>query len=190
MGASAGGIEALAAVLSAFPAQCPATLIVQHIPARFVPGLARRLDRLSAGRVCEAVDGAVLDAGQIFIAPADRHLEVRASPGGYRCRLRDGAPVNGFKPSVDVLFSSLASCAGAHAIGVILSGMGHDGVDGLLKMRRAGAHTFAQDGSTCTVYGMPKAAFEAGAVEEQMHLDDIAPAVLSVCGFKGRELCP
>jgi two-component system chemotaxis response regulator CheB len=178
IGASTGGVEALATVISQFPANCPPALIVQHIPASFIKGFAERLNRLSAARVEAAHDGAPLDAGTIYIAPGDHHLELRAGPNGYRCRLTGTEPVNGFKPSVDVLFYSIARAIGAHAIGVIMSGMGRDGVNGLKAMREAGAITLGQDAASSAIYGMPKAAFQAGAVERQVPLGRLAKEIL------------
>ena len=180
IGASTGGVEALAAVISQFPANCPATLIVQHIPANFIKRFAERLNRMSAAEVEEASDGALLGPGTIYIAPGNRHLELRAFASGYRCRLADREPVNGFKPSVDVLFHSVASVVGAHAIGVIMSGMGRDGVNGLKAMREAGARTLGQDAASSAVYGMPKAAFEVGAVERQLPLGRLAKEILNL----------
>jgi two-component system chemotaxis response regulator CheB len=181
IGASLGGIEAIAAVISRFPANGPATLIVQHLPSQFIGQFVRRLGKLCASRVEEAFDGAPLDAGVVYIAKGTHHLGLSAASKGLRCRLIDSEPVNGFKPSVDVLFQSVAEAMGSHSVGVIMSGMGRDGVKGLLAMREAGAKTLGQDEPTSTVYGMPKAAFEIGAVERQVAIDNLASEILSLC---------
>jgi two-component system chemotaxis response regulator CheB len=178
IGASTGGVEALVAVLSKFPANCPPTLITQHMPATFTKSFAARLDRLCKPKVREAEDGAVLETGQIYLAPGGlAHLELQSSTP-FCCRLRQGDPINGHRPSVDALFHSVASAAGAKALGVILTGMGRDGAEGLLAMRRAGAMTLGQDESSCLIFGMPKAAFELGAVEKQVPLNRMAAEIL------------
>lgn len=181
MGSSTGGVEALLTILSAFPADCPATVITQHMPASFTRSFAARLDRMSAANVSEAVDGAILQTGHVYLAPGGAfHLTVV----GGRCRLVASDPVNGHRPSVDVLFESVARL-GRPMTGVILTGMGRDGARGLKTMRDLGARTFGQDEASCVVYGMPKAAFEAGAVERQMPLSRLAPAILETCAAKG-----
>jgi two-component system chemotaxis response regulator CheB len=184
IGSSTGGVEALIQVLSRFPANCPPTVITQHMPATFTKSFSERLDRLCAPKVAEAHDGAVLENGRIYIAPGgDHHLEVGGS-GTLRCRLTPGAAVNGHRPSVDVLFRSVARAAGPRAVGAILTGMGRDGAEGLLAMRQAGARTFGQDEASSVVYGMPKAAFEIGAVERQAPLDRIAAELLKAPSSK------
>jgi two-component system chemotaxis response regulator CheB len=184
IGSSTGGVEALIAILTRFPANCPPTVITQHMPATFTKSFSDRLDRLCAPKVAEAADGALLEPGHIFIAPGgEHHLEVAGS-GQLRCRLIDGPPVNGHRPSVDVLFRSVAKTAGRRAVGAILTGMGRDGAEGLLAMRQAGAHTFGQDEASCVVYGMPKAAFELGAVERQAPLDRLAAELLKAPSSK------
>jgi two-component system chemotaxis response regulator CheB len=178
IGSSTGGVEALIAILSRFPANCPPTVITQHMPATFTKSFSERLDRLCAPKVAEAHDGAVLENGRVYIAPGgEHHMEIGGS-ATLRCRLTDGAAVNGHRPSVDVLFRSVARAAGARAVGAILTGMGRDGAEGLLAMRRAGARTFGQDEASSVVYGMPKAAFELGAVERQAPLDRLAGELL------------
>jgi two-component system, chemotaxis family, protein-glutamate methylesterase/glutaminase len=180
IGASTGGVEALIEVISQFPANCPPTVITLHMPTPFTKSFAQRLNRLSAAQVSEAVDGAPLIAGRVYLAPGgSAHLEV-AGGSNVRCRLREDDPVNGHRPSVDVLFASMAKTCGANAVGVILTGMGRDGSAGLLDMRRAGARTFGQNEGTCVVYGMPKVAFEIGAVEKQLPLRKIAAELLTV----------
>lgn len=179
LGASTGGVEALLNVVAGFPANCPATVITQHMPANFTPSFAARLDRSCAARVTEAVDGDELAVGAVYLAPGgDRHLKVVKSGSRWVCRLEASDPVSGHRPSVDVLFSSVAQAAGASAVGAILTGMGRDGAEGLLAMRRAGARTFGQDEATSVVFGMPRAAFELGAVERQLPLDRIGGAIL------------
>ena len=178
IGSSTGGVEALIAVLQKFPANCPPTVITQHMPHTFTKSFAERLNRLCAPTVAEATDGARLEVGKIYLAPGgDRHLQV-VNPSSPSCRLLDREPVNGHRPSVDVLFESVAELAGRNAVGVILTGMGRDGAAGLLKMRHAGARTFGQNEKTCVVYGMPRVAHEMGAVETQLPLSSIGEEVL------------
>ncbi|MEG1028910.1 MAG: chemotaxis response regulator protein-glutamate methylesterase [Brevundimonas sp.] len=177
IGASTGGVEALLNILSAFPANCPATVVTQHMPATFTKSFAARLDKASGATVTEAVDGAPLAAGHVYIAPGgETHLEVV----GGRCRLVAADTVNGHRPSVDVLFNAVARL-GRPMTGVILTGMGKDGARGLLAMRQAGARTLGQDEASSVVYGMPRAAFELGAVERQLSLPRLAPAILELC---------
>lgn len=188
VGSSTGGVEALSALISQFPANCPPTLIVQHMPPDFTASLAARLDRLNAPKVSEAADGMVIENGHVYIAPGGpKHLEVEKSGGALRCRLRAAPAVNGHSPSVDVLFHSVARHAGSNAIGVILTGMGRDGAQGLKEMREAGARTIGQDEASSLIYGMPRAAFEVGAVERQLPLDRIANAVLVMTNLRGRQ---
>ncbi|WP_026607225.1 protein-glutamate methylesterase/protein-glutamine glutaminase [Methylocapsa acidiphila] len=178
IGASTGGVEALIAVLSEFPPNCPPTVITQHMPATFTKTFAERLDRLSKPSVKEAFDGAPLVPGHVYLAPGGAtHLEVAAT-APFHCRLVKADPVNGHRPSVDVLFLSVAKAAGARSLGVILTGMGRDGADGLLAMRRAGAMTLGQDEASCLIYGMPKAAFERGAIQMQAPLNKISTEIL------------
>ena len=188
LGSSTGGVEALSTFLAQLPENCPPTAIVQHMPADFTASLAARLDRLNAPKVTEAYDGAPLEVGRVYIAPGGpRHLEIEDGSLGLRCRVRAGEPVNGHSPSVDVLFSSFARVAKANAVGIILTGMGRDGAQGLLAMREAGAQTIGQDEATSLIYGMPRAAFEIGAVERQLPLDRIATAVLAMTNLRGRQ---
>ena len=184
IGSSTGGVEALITVLSRFPANCPPTVVTQHMPATFTKSFSERLDRLCAPKVAEAHDGAVLGNGRIYIAPGgEHHLEIGGS-GALRCRLSAGPAVNGHRPSVDVLFRSVAKAVGTRAVGAILTGMGRDGAEGLLAMRQAGARTIGQDESSSVVYGMPKAAFEIGAVERQAPLERIAAELLKAPSSK------
>lgn len=184
IGSSTGGVEALLSVLSAYPANCPPTVIAQHMPGTFTASFAERLDRACAASVTQASDGALLEAGKVYLAPGgETHLEI-AGTGRPRCRLRASDPVNGHRPSVDVLFSSVARLAGANALGVILTGMGRDGAEGLLAMHRAGAATIGQNESSSVVYGMPKVAFELGAVERQLPLERIGSQIIAACNAK------
>jgi two-component system chemotaxis response regulator CheB len=186
IGASTGGVEALIRIISEFPKNCPPTVISQHMPATFTKSFAQRLNKLSAAEVAEAVDGAPLVAGHVYLAPGNLHLEVTKSVVP-RCRLSDAERVNGHRPSVDVMFKSLAHHAGERTIGVILTGMGRDGAEGLLGLRRAGAMTLGQDESSSVVYGMPKVAHEIGAVTRQYPLDRIAAHLLQISNAKRKE---
>ena len=180
IGSSTGGVEALMTILSAFPATCPPTVITQHMPATFTKSFAERLNRVCAATVAEAWDGARLSPGHIYLAPGgESHLEVVGTTA-LSCRLRQDGPVSGHRPSVDVLFHSVAKL-GPRAVGVILTGMGSDGAAGLLAMRQAGARTLGQNAATCVVYGMPRAAFEIGAVEKQAPLSRMSAAILGLC---------
>lgn len=180
IGSSTGGVEALLTIISQFPRDCPPTVITQHMPATFTPSFAARLDRCTEASVAEARDGAPIEQGRIWLAPGGAtHLEV-AGTTTPRCRLTDADPVNGHRPSVDVLFRS-AAAARERAVGVILTGMGRDGAEGLGEMRKAGARTLGQDADSCVVYGMPRVAFEYGAVERQISLDRMATAILDLC---------
>ena len=180
IGASTGGVEALIAVLTGYPATCPPTVITLHMPTPFTKSFARRLDGLTDAHVSEAEDGVPLESGHVYLAPGSTtHFEV-ANPAHWRCRLQNDNLVNGHRPSVDVLFNSVARSCGHRAVGVILTGMGRDGAAGLLAMRKAGARTLGQNEATSVVYGMPKVAFENGAVERQMPLGDIGAEILSL----------
>lgn len=182
IGASTGGVEALIELLSAFPANCPPTLIVQHMPATFTPSFAARLNRLCAPTVEEARPGAVLAVGKIYLAPGgERHMEMGGSGDRRHCRLIEGDKVNGHRPSVDRLFHSVARLAGRDATAAILTGMGCDGAEGMKAMRAAGSMTFGQDKATSVVYGMPAIAFQIGAVAEQLPLRRIAARLLAEC---------
>jgi two-component system chemotaxis response regulator CheB len=180
IGSSTGGVEALIALLSEFPKDCPPTVITQHMPPSFTKSFAARLDRLCAPTVAEATDGAPLKRGQVWLAPGgENHLTV-IGEGELRCRLRASGLVNGHRPSVDVLFASLVKAGvSRRVVGVVLTGMGRDGAEGLLSLRQAGAQTFGQDEATCVVYGMPKAAKEIGAVGMELPLHKLAASVLA-----------
>ncbi|BCI71950.1 response regulator [Sphingomonas sp. S17] len=182
IGASTGGVEALIQVLSGFPANCPPTVIVQHMPATFTTSFAARLDRLSKPTVAEARHGQPLMPGHVYLAPGGtHHLEVGGTDGQYRARLIPDDPMSGHRPSVDRLFHSVAKNVGDKAVGAILTGMGRDGADGLLAMRRKGSFTVGQDQESCVVYGMPGVAQEVGAVTKQLTLTRVAPALIERC---------
>ena len=184
IGSSTGGVEALLSIVTLFPETCPPTVITQHMPATFTASFAARLDRSSGAKVQEATDGALLEPGKIYVAPGGvAHLEVVRS-AGLRCRLVQGDPVSGHRPSVDVLFNSVANAVGDKAVGVILTGMGRDGAQGLLAMRKAGAKTLGQDEASCVVYGMPRAAFEIGAVEKQVSLSSMGQSILDLASAR------
>lgn len=184
IGASTGGVEALGQLLCALPIGCPPVLVTQHMPERFIPSFAKRLDNNCVARIAVAQDGQPIEAGHIYFAPGEVHLQLSKSSNGYFCRLRHGERISGHCPSVDALFQSVAEHAGSGAVGVILTGMGRDGASGLLAMRQAGAKTIGQDESTSLVYGMPRIAFEYGAVEEQLPLNRIGERVLNICAQK------
>ena len=185
IGSSTGGVEALLAIVERLPANCPPTVITQHMPATFTASFAERLNRACAAEVREARDGDPLAVGKVFLAPGgDSHLEIDGV-NHLRCRVTPGPPVSGHCPSVDKLFESVARTAKARAVGVILTGMGRDGARGLLSIREAGGRTLGQNEATCVVYGMPKAAFELGAVERQLPLEKIAPAIRQLTTREG-----
>jgi len=178
VGASTGGTEAIKAFLLGVPANCPPIMIVQHMPESFTASFARRLDSLCAATVREAQGNEKLESGSVYIAPGHSHMLVKRAASGFVTELSTAPPVNRHRPSVDVLFDSAAAQLGGRAVGVILTGMGKDGAQGLLRMRQAGARTFGQDEASCVVYGMPREAFLVGAVEEQCGLDEMARRVL------------
>ncbi len=181
VGASTGGVEALGCVLTAFPVDAPPILITHHMPERFVPSFSNRLNEVCDITVSEARDGELVEAGHAYISPGNTHLRLIHTNEGFRCQLRGHERVSGHCPSVDVLFQSVAKHAGAHAVGVILTGMGRDGASGMLAMRHAGARTIGQDEASALIYGMPKAAFEVGGVQEQVSLGRVAGRVLELC---------
>jgi len=178
VGASTGGVEALYTLITALPANAPGVLVTQHMPAGFTSSFAQRLNGMSAVTVSEARDGDRVLPGHVFIAPGNLHLSLVRSGANYRCSVHDGDRVSGHRPSVDVLFSSVATAAMGNAAGVILTGMGSDGARGLLEMRNAGAFTIGQDESSCLIYGMPKAARAAGGVARELPLGRIAGELL------------
>jgi two-component system chemotaxis response regulator CheB len=179
IGASTGGTEAIKDVLTSLPAGMPPILMVQHMPETFTPSFARRLDSLCQLTVIEAQGGERLQPGTAYLAPGHSHLSIRKSGAGYVTELSQGEPVNRHRPAVDVLFDSVAEQVRGNAMGVILTGMGRDGAQGLLRMRQAGAYTIGQDQASCVVYGMPREAVLAGAVEEVASLDAIPGRLLA-----------
>jgi len=178
IGASAGGTAALHKVLGAMPTDCPGIVVVQHMPAGFTAAFAQRLDETCKIEVREAKDGDVVCVGSALVAPGNHHLLVARRGDGFYVQVRTGPAVSRHRPSVDVLFHSVAANAGPKAVGALLTGMGADGAEGLLEMRRAGAATIAQDEATCVVYGMPKEAVARGAVETIAPLNRIPQAIL------------
>lgn len=186
IGASTGGTEAIKEVLERMPADAPAIVITQHIPALFSGPFAARMDRSSAMKVCEAVSGQQIVPGHVYIAPGDRHLEITRSGARYVTLLTDAPPENRHRPSVDVLFKSVARFAGANAVGCILTGMGDDGARGLLEMKKTGAHTIVQDEASSVVWGMPGAAFKMGATDRQVKLESVAAELLNLCAADKR----
>ena len=179
IGASTGGTEAIASILRTLPADAPAIVIAQHIPAQFSRAFAKRLNDVCAIEVREATDGDLVHAGLALVAPGDFHLLLRRTGDGYSVNVKGGPRVCYQRPSVDVLFQSVAESAGSRAVGVLLTGMGNDGAHGLLKMRQAGAQTIAQDEATCVVFGMPREAIGIGAAGGVLPLSGIGVAMLA-----------
>ncbi len=182
IGASTGGTEAIREILERLPADSPGIVIVQHMPEAFTASFARRCDQSCAVRVKEAADGDRVLPGHALIAPGNHHMRLVRRGGNYHVQVTQDAHVNRHRPSVDVLFNSVAEQAAGNAVGVILTGMGADGAKGLLEMRLAGAHTIAQDEKTCVVFGMPKEAIVNGGAELVLPLDDIAERALGFLG--------
>uniref|UniRef100_D5X0G7 Protein-glutamate methylesterase/protein-glutamine glutaminase n=1 Tax=Thiomonas intermedia (strain K12) TaxID=75379 RepID=D5X0G7_THIK1 len=178
MGMSTGGTVALERVLTTLPRTLPGIAVVQHMPEKFTATFAERLNSVCALEVREARDGDRLIPGLVLIAPGGRHMQVRRSGAQYHVEVRDGPPVNRHRPSVDVLFRSVAQCAGRNALGIILTGMSDDGARGLKEMHDAGARTVAQDEATSVVYGMPKEAVKLGAADRSLALGDIGAAMV------------
>jgi len=176
---STGGTEALREILESMPGDAPGMVIVQHMPEVFTAAFAQRLNQTCRMDVKEAADGDRIIDGRALIAPGNRHMLVQRDGAEYRVALNDGPLVSRHKPSVDVLFRSVAQSAGSNAIGVILTGMGNDGSTGLLEMRTAGAITFAQDEASCAVFGMPREAIVCGAVQSIHSLSAMGGAILS-----------
>jgi two-component system chemotaxis response regulator CheB len=178
IGSSTGGVEALMTVLSEFPADCPPTLIVQHLPAAFTSSFSARLNKICKAKVVEGQNGAEVQRGTVYIAPGAQHMTL-ANKAGLRLKLTQEDPVNGHRPSVDMLFSSLASNFAGKMTGAILTGMGRDGAQGLLEMRQSGARTMAQDEATSLVYGMPRVAYELGGAERRVPLQSVTKEIFS-----------
>ncbi len=180
VGASTGGTEALRLFLAALPTDCPPVVIVQHMPEVFTKAFAERLNKECAIEVAEARDGGRLQNGRALIAPGNRHMLINRSGEEFVVQITDGPLVSRHRPSVDVLFRSVAISVGPKAVGVIMTGMGDDGAEGLCEMKEAGATTIAQDEASCVVFGMPKEAISRGAVDAVIPLEQIARAVLSL----------
>lgn len=185
IGASTGGVEALRDLFLRLPANCPAIVITQHMPEHFTKSFAARLDNISQLRVEEASNHARLKDGHAYIAPGGLHLKILRVGVDFVCKLEDSQSVSGHKPSVDVLFNSVAEAVGEKAVGVILTGMGKDGAEGMLAMRKAGAYNIGQDEASCVVYGMPKVACNLGGVHLQAPLNKIAETMLRYCEKSG-----
>jgi two-component system chemotaxis response regulator CheB len=181
IGASTGGTEAVARVLSQLPGDVPPILITQHIPPMFSKSFAQRLDKLCSMEVREAVDGDLPRPGLALVAPGGFHMLLERAAGTYRIKIKDGPLVCYQRPSVDVLFTSVAMAAGSKAIGAMLTGMGNDGAQGMKRMKDKGGYNIAQDEATCVVFGMPREAIRAGAVDQTLPLDRIAQALLAAC---------
>ena len=179
VGASTGGTKALEEILPSLPPRLPGMVIVQHMPPVFTKSFAERLDTVCQVNVKEAENGDWVQPGQILIAPGNYHMLVQKKGAKYYTKIKQGPPVHHHRPSVDVMFNSVADAAGINATGVILTGMGADGAKGLKKMREQGAHTIGQNEETCVVYGMPKKAYEMDAVVETLPLPKIAEAIVS-----------
>jgi two-component system chemotaxis response regulator CheB len=178
IGASTGGTEAIASMLAQLPAEVPAILITQHIPPMFSRSFAQRLDRLCKMEVREAVDGDVPRPGLALVAPGGFHMVLERN---LRIKIKDGPLVCYQRPSVDVLFTSVATALGAKAVGVMLTGMGNDGAQGMKRMKEQGCHNIAQDEASCVIFGMPREAIRAGAVDQTLPLDKIAAALMTAC---------
>jgi two-component system chemotaxis response regulator CheB len=174
IGSSTGGVQAIESVLTALPRNTPGIVIVQHMPEKFTAAMAQRLNNLCQMEVREAADGDRVITGRVLIAPGGRQMQLQRSGAQYIVSVRDGPLVNRHKPSVDVLFKSVAQCVGRNALGMILTGMGDDGARGMRDMHDAGARTVAQDEATCVVFGMPKEAIKHGGAQEVLPLQDMA----------------
>lgn len=179
IGASTGGTEAISTILTAMPKESPGIVVVQHMPEHFTAAFAKWLDNICEVDVKEAEDGDVIMPGKALIAPGNRQMSIFRLGVSYRIRVSDGPLVSRHRPSVNFLFRSVAKTAGSDALGVILTGMGDDGAEGLFEMRQAGAHTIAQDEASCVVFGMPKEAISCGAVAEVLPLESIATALIN-----------
>ncbi|MBN2310975.1 MAG: chemotaxis-specific protein-glutamate methyltransferase CheB, partial [Candidatus Hydrogenedentes bacterium] len=180
IGASTGGTEALASVLSALPANCPGIVIVQHMPEHFTRSFAGRLNDICAFEVKEAADGDTVSPGRALLAPGNYHMLLRRSGAMYRVQVKSGPLVSRHRPSVDVLFKSVAQYAGRNAVGVIMTGMGADGSKGMAEMKESGADTIAQDEQSCVVFGMPKEAIALGCVDHVVPLSRIPNKILDL----------
>lgn len=188
IGTSTGGTQALEVLLARLPVTTPGIVVVQHMPEHFTQAFAARLDSVCEIRVKQAEDGDRVLSGQALIAPGGRHLQVRRQGAYYHAVVKDGPPVSRHRPSVNVLFGSVAQAAGRNAIGIIMTGMGDDGARGLLEMHQAGAVTFAQDEASCVVFGMPKEAIKLGAADEVLPLDELHEAAMGRRNPKARKV--
>ncbi|MBF0118119.1 MAG: chemotaxis response regulator protein-glutamate methylesterase [Desulfobacterales bacterium] len=180
IGSSTGGTEAIKTIITSMPKNSPPVLIVQHMPAQFTTSFAERLNSICEPEVKEAEDGEEVKAGKVIIAPGNFHMLLRKKSTNYYVQIKTGPLVHHQRPSVDVLFQSIAETAGSNAVGIILTGMGVDGALGLLKMRQAGARTIAQDEQSCVVFGMPREAIKIGAAEKIISINDIAHTALNI----------
>ncbi len=181
IGASTGGVETISEILPYLPCNCPPIVITQHMPPVFTASFARRISSLCQFPVYEAADGMILKAGMACIAAGGTQLKIVQRAGGLVCKVTDDKPVNNHKPSVDFTFDSIVEAVGADTLAIILTGMGKDGAEGLLRLRKAGAYTIGQNEATCVVYGMPQAAFNIGAVIEVLPLPAISDAIIRKC---------
>mgnify|MGYP001109447996 CR=1 FL=1 len=184
IGTSTGGTQALEHVLQGLPRVCPGIVVVQHMPEKFTAAFAERLNHVCEIEVREAASGDCIIPGRALIAPGGSHMLVKRSGARYLVEIVQGPPVNRHRPSVDVMFRSVARSAGSNALGIIMTGMGDDGARGLKEMRDAGARTLGQDEDSCVVYGMPREAFKLGAVERELPLEHIASAILGARGHR------
>ena len=180
IGASTGGTEAIKQILMSLPPDCPGIVITQHMPETFTKPFAERMNSCSAMTVCEASDGQQIIPGHVYIAPGNKHLVVQRSGARYICKLNEGLPVNRHRPSVDVLFRSISQNVGPNAVGILLTGMGTDGAEGLKEMHNAGAHTIIQDEKTSVVWGMPGEAYKLRAADDVESLDRIANRIIKI----------
>ncbi len=181
IGASTGGVEAIKEVLTQMPREMPPILLTQHMPEGFTKSFAERLNTVCALTVHEAKDHQLIERGNVYVASGAAHLRIATSANGYVCRVGGQEKISSHCPSVDVLFHSVAAVVGKNAIGVIMTGMGKDGADGLLHMREKGAYTLGQSEKSCVVYGMPKVAMMQGAVEKEVNLSSIASEIINKC---------
>jgi two-component system chemotaxis response regulator CheB len=188
VGSSTGGTDALNRLLAPLPRNCPGLVIAQHMPPGFTGSFAKRLDKSCQISVKEAEDGDRILPGHAYIAPGALHMELSRSGANYVVKLNENPPVNRHRPSVDVLFNSVAKAAGKNAVGVILTGMGNDGAQGLLEMRKAGAYTLAQSEASCVIFGMPREAIALNAVKEIADLDDMPQRMLDCIKVQSRRI--
>jgi two-component system chemotaxis response regulator CheB len=187
IGASTGGTQAIESILRDLPPTSPGTLIVQHMPEQFTTSFAKRLNQISQMEVREARDSDPVGRGIALLAPGNQHMLLQQSGAGYLVRVKTGPAVNHHRPSVDVLFQSVARNAGNRAIGVLLTGMGADGAKGLLAMHEKGAYTLAQDEQTCVIFGMPREAVKLGAVDDVVPIQHIPQAIVSFLRTQRKE---